>query len=275
MRALAIVSCAGFAALLAACYAPTYEGLVCAATEPQCPDGYACVSNMCRETTGGCGDGARDEGEACDDGNTTNETLCPYGMATCTLCNADCTAALPLVGRYCGDRLVETGVEACDDGNSAACGSCNADCTANLSPAAATGMLMGVGGLTSANDGQNIGVFDGVIPNYQGFEIDTNGSVTAGFTRVDIAGTNPVTALVSAMNASALAVNASDAGNGNVRLVNQFLTGRGNGPIMTTIPAPFMAMGMSGGATGDCPRGTGCTNNGVCGSNSCVNSVCD
>ncbi|HUQ01710.1 MAG TPA: hypothetical protein VM261_04405 [Kofleriaceae bacterium] len=272
MRAVAI--CGALAALLGACYAPTYEDLVCAATDPRCPDGYACISNVCREATGGCGDGVRDDTETCDDGNTATETACPYGMPTCMLCNADCTASLALFGRYCGDRMVETGVEMCDDGNASACGSCNADCTASLSPAAATGTLVGVGALTSANDGQNFGIFDGVLTNYLGFEIDYNGTVTAGFTRVDMT-TGNVQAVVNAINGSALSVNASDAGNGNVRLVNQFLNGRGNGPIMTNIPPPFMAVGMTGGATGDCPRSTGCTNNGVCGSNSCVNSVCD
>jgi hypothetical protein len=260
--------------LVGACYAPTYEGLVCAATEPQCPDGYACVSNMCREVTGGCGDGVPDGAEACDDGNNVTETMCPYGTATCMLCSADCSAPLALFGRYCGDRMVETGVETCDDGNMSACGACNADCTMALVPTAATGTLVGIGGLTSANEGQNFGIFDGVMPNYLGFEIDYNGTVTAGFIRIDMTLGN-VAATVSAINASALSVNASDAGNGNVRLVNQFLNGRGNGPITTNIPAPFMAVGMSGGATGDCPRGTGCTNNGVCSSNSCVNSVCD
>lgn len=270
MRALVL----GMLALVGACYSPTYDGLVCGAGDEPCPDGYACVNTMCVEDRGECGDGVQSGSEACDDMNTETETMCPYGMATCTLCNADCTQALNLVGRFCGDRMVEPGVEACDDGNADACGACNADCTMALVPTAATGMLMNVAGLSAANDGQNFGLFDGVLPDYTGFEIDVNGAVQPSFRRVDLTTGNPVNAVITAINGSPVSITASDAGNGNVRLVNQLLNGRGNGPIMTNIPAPFAVMGMSGGAGGDCPTGTGCTNNGVCTSNSCSSGTC-
>jgi len=272
MRALVL----GALALVGACYSPTYEDLLCGTTEPRCPDGYACANNMCIADLGQCGDGVRSGTEACDDMNTVTETACPYGMATCNLCNADCTAPLALFGRYCGDRMVETGIEACDDGNADACGSCNADCTMNLVPSAATGLLIGVGTLTSANEGQYFGLFDGVLPNYIGFEIDVNGTVQASFVRVDIsaAAGGPVNGVIAAINNSAVGINATNAGNGNVRLDNQLLSGRGNGEIMTNIPAPFMVMGMAGGAGGDCLNGTGCTSNGVCSSNNCNNSTC-
>jgi cysteine-rich repeat protein len=273
MRSLVL----GALAFVGACYSPTYDGLLCGTTEPHCPDGYACANNMCIADLGECGDGVRSGTEACDDMNTVTETMCPYGMATCNLCNADCTMPLALFGRYCGDRMVETGIEVCDDGNANACGSCNADCTMNLVPTAATGMLIGVNALGPGNEGQYFGLFDGVIPNYIGFELDANGTVQAGFQRVDVTGAGgvlPAQAAINAINASALNITASDAGGGSVRLVNQLLSGRGNGEIMTNIPAPFMVMGMSGGAGGDCLQGTGCTANGVCSSNSCMNSTC-
>ncbi len=54
--------------------------------------------------------------EACDDGNTANETTCDYGTQSCQSCNATCTAVLNLVGPYCGDGT-KNGSEACDDGN--------------------------------------------------------------------------------------------------------------------------------------------------------------
>src|SRR5262245_62090230 len=41
-----------------------------------------------------CGDGILDAGETCDDGNTVDETQCPYGTPTCTACNSDCTHVL-------------------------------------------------------------------------------------------------------------------------------------------------------------------------------------
>ncbi|MBZ0235945.1 MAG: hypothetical protein K8M05_26695 [Deltaproteobacteria bacterium] len=265
---------AALALLVAACYSPTYEGLVCGAGSDPCPDGYACVTNVCVEDRGECGDGVRSGAEACDDMNNVTETMCPYGLGTCTLCNADCTQELSLVGRFCGDRMVEPGVEACDDGNGMACGSCNADCTMALVPTAATGELVGVAMLTSANEGQSFGLFDGVLPDYRGFELDYNGAVQPQFVRVDMTSGSPVSAVVQAINSSNVSITATDIGNGNVRLVNQLLNGRGNGPIMTNIPPPFAVMGMSGGAGGDCPTGTGCTSNGVCSSNSCVASVC-
>ena len=133
---------------------------------------------------------------------------------------------------------------------------------------------MNVAGLNAANEGQNFGLFDGVLTNYLGFEVDVNGTVQASFVRVDITTNPPVQAVILAVNGSAINITASDAGGGNVRLVNQLLNGRGNGPITTNIPAPFAVSGMSGGAGGDCAQGVGCTSNGVCTSNSCVNSVC-
>src|SRR5690606_21295618 len=109
-------------------------------------------NGICLEDRRECGNGVRSSNEACNDMNTETETMCPYGMATCTLCNADCTAELSLVSRFCSDRIVEPGVEACDNSNGLACGSCNADCTMALVPTAATGMLIGVSTLTSANE---------------------------------------------------------------------------------------------------------------------------
>jgi hypothetical protein len=71
-------------------------------------------------TTGGggavCGNGTIEAGEVCDDGNTVTETACPYGSATCTLCNATCTAPLVLTGPFCGDGIIN-GSEACDGTN--------------------------------------------------------------------------------------------------------------------------------------------------------------
>jgi cysteine-rich repeat protein len=272
LRALALLA----GALFAACYSPTYERLLCGEGADPCPDGYACVGGMCLQDLEECGDGVRHApDEACDDGNLVTETACPYGQPTCTMCNSGCTQSLSLFGRYCGDRVVEPGVEACDDGNALQCGSCSADCQMNLVPTAATGMLMNVASLSSANEGQYFGLFDGSLPNYLGFEIDINNSVQGGFVRVDLSASTPVPSVIAAINGSAISINATDAGGGNVRLVNQLLSGRGNGEIMTNIPAPFAVMGMSGGAGGDCLRGTGCTNAGVCSSNSCTNSTCD
>lgn len=84
-----------------------------------------------------CGNGVVDAGEVCDDGNIVTETECPYGEATCTLCNADCSMELELTGGVCGDGTVDAPDEACDEGETPAtacaygtmtCTGCNTEC---------------------------------------------------------------------------------------------------------------------------------------------------
>ena len=101
-----------------------------------------CMNGTC-STTGVCGDGNTDAsvGERCDDSNVVTENACPYGMPTCTRCNADCSAALNLTGPYCGDGS-RNGPETCDDGDTvtetacpygqATCTRCRGDCSAAL-----------------------------------------------------------------------------------------------------------------------------------------------
>ena len=62
-----------------------------------------------------CGDGFAHtpSGEACDDGNASDEDACL----------SDCTAAV------CGDGIVQAGVELCDDGNASSNDGCTSDCT--------------------------------------------------------------------------------------------------------------------------------------------------
>jgi cysteine-rich repeat protein len=117
-----------------------------------CDDGNLVNGDNCRNdcTPNVCGDGFTDTQspriEACDDGNVMTETECPYGIATCQLCKADCSAVLNLTGNYCGDGTLHS-PEVCDDGNTVtetscpygqtSCPSlCKADCSGPLvSPA--------------------------------------------------------------------------------------------------------------------------------------------
>jgi cysteine-rich repeat protein len=127
-------------------------------TETSCPyDTASCQRCDASCTTvlnllgGTCGNGTRDlfpDGglEACDDGNTVDETSCPYGQATCTTCNATCTATLSRTGKVCGngtiDSFTDGGAEKCDDGNTvsetscpygtASCQRCDSNCTTLL-----------------------------------------------------------------------------------------------------------------------------------------------
>jgi cysteine-rich repeat protein len=68
--------------------------------QADCADPACAAAAACRSV---CGDGVPGGPEQCDDGNLVTETACPYGTASCTLCNATCSAPLALAGNACGD----------------------------------------------------------------------------------------------------------------------------------------------------------------------------
>ncbi|MCB1214562.1 MAG: hypothetical protein KDK66_03705 [Deltaproteobacteria bacterium] len=72
-----------------------------------------------------CGNAQLETGESCDDGNTVTE-LCDYGQSSCTVCNDTCQEVAGTAS-FCGDGIVDTQHEACDDGGESA--NCNNDCT--------------------------------------------------------------------------------------------------------------------------------------------------
>ena len=125
------------------------DGTTNMAAGEECDDMNAVDDDNCRTDCklNVCGDGFRDTQapriEACDDGNTSDETACPYGTAVCTLCNHDCTATESLTGNVCGDGVMG-GPEACDDGNTttetacpyglSSCTACNATCSGVVVP---------------------------------------------------------------------------------------------------------------------------------------------
>jgi virginiamycin B lyase len=91
------------------------DGIVNVGCGEECdPPGAACTQECRRIPT--CGDGVRDAGEDCDDGNTVS----------CDGCSTSCT-----VETGCGDG-VQCGTEACDDGNTAGCDGCAAACTVEV-----------------------------------------------------------------------------------------------------------------------------------------------
>jgi cysteine-rich repeat protein len=65
-----------------------------------------------------CGDGAMDEGEECDDGNTANGDGC----------SSDCMIETPTTPPCCGDGSLHDGEE-CDDGNTTSGDGCSSSCT--------------------------------------------------------------------------------------------------------------------------------------------------
>jgi cysteine-rich repeat protein len=116
----------------------------------KCDDGNKDDNDDCLSTCklNTCGDGHVNQtpghAEACDDGNTTTETHCPYGTQACTnYCNENCSSLLTLSGNYCGDGQPDLADgEQCDDGNNvtetacpdgvAVCSRCSADCKQSL-----------------------------------------------------------------------------------------------------------------------------------------------
>lgn len=73
----------------------------------------------CQEVTGVCGDGQKQGSERCDDGANNGK----YGY-----CNANCSTQIK-----CGDGTVQTSNETCDDGSAnGTYGKCNTSCSAIL-----------------------------------------------------------------------------------------------------------------------------------------------
>ena len=77
-----------------------------------------------------CGDGVKDAGETCDDGNLVTEA-CAYGEQACIVCDGSCAEVAGLTS-FCGDgALNELEGEECDDGGNDNEDDCSNSCTLN------------------------------------------------------------------------------------------------------------------------------------------------
>jgi cysteine-rich repeat protein len=187
-------------------------------------------------------------------------------------CSASCTVLL-LTGNVCGDGVVDVAHEACDDRNTSACGSCNATCQMTQASAPAVGVVVCPKGMEFI-DGETLTLNDGVnAPTV--FEFDFGGGVAGGHVAIALTsgdGSSTVGSQVKTkINAigAGLAITATNS-SGTVNLTNDRASVAGNAPIIETVVTPnFTVNGMSGGAGGDCPSGTGCKTN-----NDCVSGVC-
>ncbi|HZI13994.1 MAG TPA: DUF4215 domain-containing protein [Myxococcus sp.] len=87
---------------------------------------FSLVASGCGDDSGRCGDGERNDPEACDDKNTTAGDGCSAACAveegwSCAAAGGPCQA------KACGDRIVAGGEE-CEDGNATAGDGCSAAC---------------------------------------------------------------------------------------------------------------------------------------------------
>ncbi len=96
-----------------------------------CMASGVCESGTCSPSTNtctspdACGNGALDEGEQCDDGNTANGDGC---SATCAIeAGHGCTGIPSVCTVTCGDGI-KADSEACDDGNTSDGDGCSATC---------------------------------------------------------------------------------------------------------------------------------------------------
>lgn len=239
-----------------------------AGTQPVPPDGGPPDSGMPDAGNAVCGDGKTEAGETCDDGNTVDETACPYGTANCTSCNATCTGRLDLTGLYCGDGVVSLG-ETCDDGNNSPCGTCNETC-ARVQNSRASGTMTAIHPDGIA-DGDFFYLNDGINPAVR-FEFDKNGAVQADSVRIDVSSRLSAQEVAEFM-ADDISYTDKPLGitarwpteSPGVELYNDLRGSFGNQPITgSIISAGFQVNGMVGGSGSDCPANTRCTQNDDC-----------
>lgn len=126
-----------------------------------------------------CGNGIISEGDVCDDGDATGETECPYGVPTCTACNADCSAEIDLTGPFCGDGIVhEDEGEECDPADEDG-PECTEECELVDDPDADVGNGGGDAGHDAGN-GDDTGVADAGPSDDVGTSDDAGHQADAG-----------------------------------------------------------------------------------------------
>jgi cysteine-rich repeat protein len=228
-----------------------------------------------------CGDGYLDMVspgvEECDDAGGVGGDGCSTGCQVES--GYQCTGQPSVCGPFCGDGVIVF-PETCDDGNDESCGTCF-HCDAVIPPRAATGTINGMVG-SNYIDGDFFFLNDGINAIGTAFEFDLNGNgVMSGRVAVPITASmgqgQVATATINAINSvgSGLLITAGSPNQGMFTLTHDRLSANGNQMIVeTVINNGFTVTGMSGGAAGDCPSGTGCIANNVCTSGTCTGSLC-
>jgi cysteine-rich repeat protein len=231
-------------------------------------------TNDCRRAV--CGDGILkisppDEAEACEPTNPLT-TTCTYGMTSCEVCDATCHL-VPGVTAWCGDGIINSD-EVCDDGNADEdndqdCGSCRDKCQTVVS-ANAIGFILPAPGseyrtIDKDNDLDTFEIDDGVAAVTFMFAPGENTTII----RIDPLDTDSnvtmATKIVSAIVDSQLQIDATLDSRGLVTLTNRRASMIGNRIIHSNVQTThFAAIGMAGGAGGDCATGRSCNRDDDC-----------
>jgi hypothetical protein len=227
-----------------------------------------------------CGDSVTNGTEACDPGGGVDMMGNPAPKDGPT-CDLDCTAAT------CGDghRNIAAS-EACDDGNNTGCGGCAMGCGAVVTPAQASGSITAhAAGGTDIVDADNITISDGrhaaiVFEFDLGGQRNIPGSILipiVGDETADAVGVLIRAAILAQQTAAKLDITpTAGVSDSIINLQNTRKTSRGNVTILakpTGHLAGFSFAGMTGGFSGGCAQGVGCTTNADCVSNSCTATV--
>ena len=259
----------------------TCDAGVCTACSRDCHSVVTFSGPYCGDGDAGVNHGVDvDAGEICDDGNTDDETACPYGVRPpCFTCDRTCKRVLgPLAsGTYCGDGILQASEgEVCDDGNAGACGLCSEDCRQVQQLSVATGIIQVVPG-NAVIDGETFTLYDGDVEKVFALHTDA-GAPDSGRIRIfldasDLANT-VASRIAYVIGDAGLGITASNSG-GEIYLMNQRPGGTGNWAIQYHPPGSgFVFSGMAGGAGRNCADRTGCTSNDDCKSRSCDGGAC-
>lgn len=268
------------------------------AASEDCDDGNLSSTDDCTAQckVARCGDGLVDvDGvdttlrEACDLGTSgtlkNGDTTCPYGMTSCTGCEATCKAeiqAQDMAVHFCGDGTPDYGYgERCDAFRSSTCGTCTSACQPK-GVQAATGWIDVV--TTTVVDGDSLSIPDGIAPQPLTLEFDVDGACST-ITRVhhcvdvfDKTRAEIETAIENAITGTAITT-PSDGSNTRVTLENKPAGVAGNKPIVVTAPGGSVANASGAGVAivvHGMTGGIGCPTSGLCAdATDCVSGVCD
>ena len=90
-----------------------------------CPFGNSWTNSVCVPPAIACGNGIKEQNEACDDGNIVNGDGC---SAMCQVeLGFQCVGTPSVCATVCGDGVI-VGAELCDDGNGTNGDGCSATC---------------------------------------------------------------------------------------------------------------------------------------------------